>query len=75
MLRRAGRLALLVAGEAVRQFADEAQRLPATTEAERPVIQRVGQDIFRQSLIDYWRGRCAVTGLDVLPLLRVRGRA
>ncbi|MFD2449053.1 HNH endonuclease [Vogesella fluminis] len=34
------------------------------------VVQRVGQDIFRQALIDYWQGRCAVTGLDVVPLLR-----
>ena len=70
MIQRAGRVARLLSGEGARQFAGEAQRLPATTEAERLVIQRVGQDIFRQSLIDYWHGRCAVTGLDVLPLLR-----
>lgn len=44
--------------------------LPAFTEAERLVVQRVGQDIFRQSLIGYWQGRCAVSGLDVVPLLR-----
>ncbi len=70
MIQRAGRVARLLSGEGARQFAGEAQRLPATTEAERLVIQRVGQDIFRQSLIDYWQRRCAVTGLDVLPLLR-----
>ena len=33
-------------------------------------MQRVGQDLFRQSLIDYWQGRCAVTRLDIVPLLR-----
>lgn len=32
---------------------------------------RVAQDILRRSLIDYWQeGRCAVSGLDALPLLR-----
>lgn len=70
MVLRAGRIAHLLAGEGAEQFAVEAQRLPLTTEAERLVIQRVGQDIFRQSLIEYWQGRCAVTGLDVVSLLR-----
>ena len=70
MIQRAGRIAFLLGGEAARQFAGEARRLPAKTEAERLVVQRVGQGIFRQSLIDYWQGRCAVTGLDVVLLLR-----
>jgi predicted restriction endonuclease len=30
----------------------------------------VGQDIFRQGLLDYWEGRCAITGLAVPELLR-----
>ena len=34
------------------------------------VRQRRGQDIFRQSLMDYWDGRCAVTGIDQPELLR-----
>jgi putative restriction endonuclease len=42
----------------------------SSTEAVREVVQRVGQDIFRRTLIEYWRGRCAVTGLDVVELLR-----
>ncbi|WP_228276442.1 HNH endonuclease [Dechloromonas sp. H13] len=70
LVLRAGRVAHLLAGEGAGQFAGEVQRLPSTTEAERLVVQRVGQDIFRQSLIDYWQGRCAVTALDVVPLLR-----
>ncbi len=70
VIQRAGRVARLLSGEGARQFAGEAQRLPASTEAERLVIQRVGQDIFRQSLIDYWQGRCAVTGLNLVRLLR-----
>lgn len=70
LVMRAGRVAHLLAGEGAGQFAGEVQRLPSTTEAERLVVQRVGQDIFRQSLIDYWQGRCAVTGFDVVSLLR-----
>ena len=33
-------------------------------------VQRVGQDVFRRGLLEYWDGRCAVTGLDVPELLR-----
>lgn len=69
MIQRAGRVAHLLAGEAATQFADEMQKPPAATEVERLVRQRVGQDVFRRALIGYWRGRCAVTGLSVEPLL------
>jgi hypothetical protein len=44
--------------------------MPLATEAERLVVQRVGQNLFRESLLDYWRGRCCVTGLAVPELLR-----
>lgn len=70
LIQRAGQVAHLLAGAAATQFANETHGKPATTEVERLVIQRVGQNIFRQSLIDFWQGRCAVTGLDVQPLLR-----
>lgn len=33
------------------------------TERTREVRQRVGQDVFREALMDLWQGRCAVTGL------------
>ena len=33
-------------------------------------MQRVGQDIFRRGLLEYWDGRCAITGLAVPELLR-----
>jgi predicted restriction endonuclease len=39
-------------------------------ELERLVVQRVGQDLFRSGLVDYWDGRCAVTALAVVELLR-----
>ena len=49
-----------------------AQRLAAVdaTEAEAVVRQRVGQGLFREMLMEYWEGRCAVTGLAVPELLR-----
>lgn len=44
--------------------------LPRTTEAERLVVQRVGQALFREGLLEYSQGRCAVTGLAIPELLR-----
>lgn len=52
------------------RFRDKTHELPATTEAERLVVQRVGQDIFREALMDFWSGRCAITGLDQPEMLR-----
>jgi hypothetical protein len=44
--------------------------LPQTTEAERLVVQRIGQDIFRAALMDYWEARCPITGITDPALLR-----
>jgi len=44
--------------------------LPQTTAAERLVVQRIGQDIFRAALMDYWGGRCPITGITDPALLR-----
>ena len=41
-----------------------------TTEAERLTVVRVGQEIFRDGLLAYWDGACAITGLAVPDLLR-----
>ena len=43
---------------------------PAATELVAEVRRRVGQDRFREALLDYWEGKCAVTGLAVPELLR-----
>jgi putative restriction endonuclease len=51
-------------------FRRETQYLPRSTEAERVIVQRVGQNLFRAALFDYWQGRCSVTGLDIPELLR-----
>lgn len=42
----------------------------ASTEVERLVRQRVGQSVYRESLMDYWGGACAVTGIAIPELLR-----
>ncbi|EPX87825.1 HNH endonuclease [Rubellimicrobium thermophilum DSM 16684] len=44
--------------------------LPGGTEADRLVIQRIGQDIFRDRLMTYWQGRCPLTGISDPALLR-----
>jgi predicted restriction endonuclease len=54
----------------LRTFEKRTVSLPKSTEAERFVVQRVGQDLFREGLLDYWEGRCAITGLAVPELLR-----
>lgn len=52
------------------EYKDKTSKLPRVTESERMVIQRVGQNIFRDALIKYWSGCCAVTGLDLVELLK-----
>lgn len=43
----------------------------AVTDRTAEVRQRIGQDVFREALIELWDGRCAVTGLALpAPLLR-----
>ena len=70
LLRRAFQLSRTLPDALLRVFQDETAYLPRATEAERLVVQRVGQDIFRRCLLEYWDGRCAITGLAVPELLR-----
>jgi hypothetical protein len=70
MVRRAFQLSRSLPDELLHTFEAKTATLPRTTEAERLVVQRVGQDVFRAGLLEYWEGRCAVTGLAVPELLR-----
>ena len=70
LLRRAFQLSRTLPDGLLRVFEVETQNLPRATEAERLAVQRVGQDIFRRGLLEYWDNRCAITGLDVPDLLR-----
>jgi len=40
------------------------------TEPEQLVKQRIGQNVFRESLLKYWKGCCAVTSIDIPDMLR-----
>lgn len=75
LLRRAAELALSLPDQAARTFREQVARELADiatqgTEVERLVRQRIGQDVFRQALLDYWGGACALTGLDLPDVLR-----
>ncbi|MEP6653195.1 MAG: HNH endonuclease [Myxococcales bacterium] len=70
LVRRAFQLSKSLPDGLLHEFEKETAAFPRTTEAERLVVQRVGQDVFRGGLVDYWEGRCAVTGLAVTDLLR-----
>jgi hypothetical protein len=70
LLRRAFQLSRSLPNALLDQYLARASSLPKSTEAERLVVQRVGQDIFRNGLLQYWEGRCAITGLAVPALLK-----
>ncbi|MCX8098149.1 MAG: HNH endonuclease [Casimicrobiaceae bacterium] len=75
LLRRAAELSLALPDQAARTFRERVgktlERLTDKgTEVERLVRQRVGQDVFREALLDYWGGACALTGLDLPEVLR-----
>jgi len=70
LVRRMARLARSLPPAPLEVFREKTRTLPQTTEAERQVVQRVGQDVFRQALFDYWSGRCPLTGVTHPRLLR-----
>jgi hypothetical protein len=69
-LNRVYALAVSLPDAPLREFEHRIAGLPRTTEAERLVVQRIGQDIFRARVMDYWQGRCPLTGITDPPLLR-----
>jgi putative restriction endonuclease len=52
------------------RFKTVTAHMPKSTEAERLVVQRVGQNLFRDALLEFWNGKCCVTGLAMPALLR-----
>jgi hypothetical protein len=70
LVRRAFRLSRTLPDALLDTFISKTASLPKATEAERLVVQRIGQDIFRAGLLDYWQGRCVITGLATSELLR-----
>jgi len=77
LLRRASSLARALPSQAANDYeasvASQLAQLPVDlrgTEVERLVRQRVGQQKFREAMLDYWGGACAVTGVALPEVLR-----
>jgi len=77
LLRRAAGLSRALPHQAASSYqqalAEELAALPpglVGTEVERMVRQRVGQQKFREAMLDYWGGACAVTGVAIPEVLR-----
>ena len=69
-LDRVYKLAVSLPDAPLLRFRAETAALPRTTGAERLVIQRIGQNFFRDALMDYWGGHCPLTGITEPALLR-----
>ncbi len=77
LLRRAAELAHSLPNQVALDFEAtlnaELAQLPSElrgTEVERLVRQRIGQQAFRQAMLDYWGHACAVTGVALPEVLR-----
>ena len=64
------RLACALPTVPLETFRKKTAKLPGTTEAERLVVRRIGQETFRDALMQYWNGRCPLTGITDPALLR-----
>ncbi len=51
-------------------FVSQTKNMPQETETERLAVQRIGQDMLREGLLNYWNGMCAVTNLALPEVLR-----
>jgi hypothetical protein len=70
LVREIWRLSRALPSEPFREFELQTQGMPRATEAQREAIVRVGQNIFRAALFDYWGGGCAVLGVREPAILR-----
>ncbi|MGC9419818.1 MAG: HNH endonuclease [Rhodovulum sp.] len=67
---RAYDLAKALPDDPLQRFREKTRSMPRKTEAERIVVQRVGQDIFRDALMRFWGATCPLTGITDPALLR-----
>lgn len=70
LMPRVYQLAASLPDAPLAQFEAKVRDLPRSTEAERAVVQRIGQDIFRSGLMEYWGSACPLTGITDAALLR-----
>ena len=64
------RLARSLPDEPLRRYRKRLREPPSATEVERLRKERVGQEVFREALMLFWDGACAVTGVRHPQLLR-----
>ena len=64
------RLARSLPDEPLRHYRARLEEPTGATEVERLRKERIGQDVFRESLMLFWDGACAVTGVRHPRLLR-----
>lgn len=76
-LKKASKLAKVLPNNIIQTYQEnveqELNKLPTDvkgTEIERLIKQRVGQQSYRQALLEYWGGKCAVTGVESAAVLR-----
>ncbi|HEU0198363.1 MAG TPA: HNH endonuclease signature motif containing protein [Nevskiaceae bacterium] len=64
-------LRTLVTRPAARLSAEVESRLARipVTERTREVRERIGQDVYREALLEFWDGRCALSGMRLPPEL------
>jgi hypothetical protein len=70
VMARVYELAVSLPDAPLQEFKASVRGMPQTTEAERLMVLRIGQDIFRDRLMDYWQGCCPLTGITDPALLR-----
>ena len=63
-------LARSLPNEPLAEFERLLREVPSSTEVERLRKERIGQNVFRSALMDYWEKSCAVTGVQNPTLLR-----
>lgn len=70
VLKEASVLAFALPDSPLIEYETEVKRLSLDgTTVRREVEQRVGQDVFRRSMLSYWGNRCALTGVGTAELL------
>lgn len=70
LIREMFLLARSLPSEPLERFLRATRNMPQETEVERLRVERVGQSCFREALLDFWNGTCAVTGVAEPLLLR-----
>jgi predicted restriction endonuclease len=70
LVQRIWTLAKTLPNEPLHEFERQMKQEVGPTEVLRIRRERIGQDVFRAALMDYWGGACAVTGVTHARLLR-----